>query len=381
MARENGTRESLLDRRSYLKLAGSAAATVSTTVTITGTASAGDGSATSANGDSGIRGAVYWPTGAHNHYQTWADYSAEEIERDFAYAADLNLDALRIIVGWEFWRDDREAFRRAFDHLLATAAANDLRILPVCFESIGATPTRKHFADESVLTSFAVKSPSLKVIQDENRWSGPRRFVRWFTNRYGRRDAVLALEIMNEPGDWRPRVEFCRAMLRAARDADAAVPLTMGCKDFAYNLQYADPALDVHQFHYNLPETAAKMAQKLRTAERFSAETDKPIWLTEWQRTRVPQPPDKMLPNYSSLASTVADSDVDADFFWQLMLKPAYIEKVRKMGRLNGLVHRDGAVYSADDARAVGGESGRWTERRAWPDWARPAERRWAPKA
>lgn len=391
MARETGRRGSLLGRRSYLQLAGTAAVTVAATSGTTGTATDDETPPTdrgtsatddaTADGDSltDLHGAIYWPASAFNHYQVWADYDSAEIDRDFGYAADLNLDALRVVVGWEFWRDSPEAFRRAFDDLLALADRHSLRILPVFFEPIGAEPTRENFVDDSVLTSFAVKSPSVAVVRDEARWDGPRRFVEWFAGRYGGHDAVVALEIMNEPGEWTPRVEFCREMLRAARSENSDVPLTMGCKDFRFNRLYDDPALDVHQFHFNLPPTEADMERKLREAEAFANETGTPIWLTEWQRARSPQPPNKMLPNYESLAETIYESDVGGDFFWQLMLKPAYIDTPRKMGRLNGLVHEDGSVYSAQDARAISGEDSGWTERREWPQWAESAERRWAP--
>jgi hypothetical protein len=324
-------------------------------------------------------GAIYWPARAYTHYQTWAEYNPAEIDRDFSYAADLNLNALRIIVGWEFWRDNPDKFQRAFDHLLKTAHHYDIQLLPVLFESIGETPTQENFLDNNVVTSFAVKSPSLNVIKNRSLWDGPRQFVDWFTTRYGQHDALLAEEIMNEPGDWDPRVDFCQEMLRTAGTADPDVPLTMGSKDFAYNQQYSDPELDIYQFHYNLPETTADMQRKLREAEQFAEETGKPIWLTEWQRTRRPQPPHKMLPDYSSLASTIFESDIDGNFFWQLMLKPANIDKPRKMGRLNGLVHEDGAVYSKNDAWVISGEPGQWTERREWPAWAEPAESQWAP--
>lgn len=376
MARDDGTQEPLLDRRSYLKLAGAAAGTVATTTT---TATASDSSGHNQAEFQNPRGAIYWPARAYNHYQTWGEYDRAEIDRDFSYAAKLNLDALRIIVGWEFWRDNPDEFQRAFDHLLETATHYDIQILPVLFESIGETPTRENFLENNVLTSYAVKSPSLNVIKNERLWNGPRRFVEWFTSRYSRHNSILALEIMNEPGDWNPRVDFCQEMLRTARKANPEVLLTMGSKDFTYNQQYSDPELDVYQFHYNLPKTTADMQRKLREAEQFAEETGKPIWLTEWQRTRTPQPPHKMLPDYSSLASTIFESDIDGDFFWQLMLKPAYIDKPRKMGRLNGLVHEDGAVYSKNDAWVISGEPGQWTERHEWPEWAEPAESQWAP--
>lgn len=217
------------------------------------------------------------------------------------------------------------------------------------------------------------------VLLVEDLWDSPRQYVQWFTNNYGHHDAVIALEIMNEPVGKPNCVDFCRAMLRAARDADPSVPLTMGSRELRFNKKWTDPELDIYQFHHNLPVDTADMEQYLRRAEEFAAKRDKPIWLTEWQRTRNPEPPNKMLPNYSSLAETIYESDIDGSHFWQLMLKPAYIDKPRKMGRLNGLVHADGAVYLADDARAITGEDCHWTERQEWPEWAKPAEEQWGP--
>lgn len=379
MARENGTQESLLDRRSYLKLAGTAAATVLTATVATNTPTATTASTPDDNPHSGLRGAIYWPAQAYNHYQVWSEYDSEEIDRDFGYAADLNLNSLRVIMGWEYWRDHLKQFKRKLDHFLTTANKYNLQILPVFFESIGAEPTEKNLSDTNVLTSFAVKSPSTAVLTNTDLWEGPRQFVQWFTNNYGHHDAVIALEIMNEPVGKQGCVDFCRAMLRAARDADSSVPLTMGSREIRFNKKWSDPELDIYQFHHNLPVDTLDMEWELQKAEIFAKKRGKPIWLTEWQRTRKPEPPNKMLPNYSSLAETIYQSDIDGSHFWQLMLKPAYIDKPRKMGRLNGLLHADGAVYSADDARAIVGGDYHRTERKDWPTWAKPAKEQWAP--
>lgn len=379
MARETGAQESLLDRRSYLKMAGTAVATVSTTTLTTSSVAANGGPKIDEGERPGLHGAIYWPAQAYNHYQVWSQYDRQEIERDFSYAADLNLNSLRVIVGWEYWRDHPKQFRRKLEHFFTAAEAHDLQILPVCFESIGAEPVEKNLSDNDVLTAFAVQSPSTKILLNEDRWDGPRQFVQWFTNNYGQHDAVTALEIMNEPVGKKGCVEFCRAMLRAARDADPSVPLTMGSRKIRFNEKWSDPELDVYQFHHNLPKNTAAMKKELQKAEKFSKKRGKPIWLTEWQRTRKPEPPNKMLPNYSSLARTISESNIDGSHFWQLMLKPAYIRKPRKMGRLNGLFHADGAVYSADDARAIAGEDCQRAERKDWPTWAKSAEKKWAP--
>lgn len=316
-----------------------------------------------------VRGAIYFPSKVLNHYQTWSQFDRSEVHRDLTYAAELNLNALRVIVGYEFWRDNPNEFRDAFDSFMSLADAHDIQILPVFFESIGDKPIPKNLTDTDLLTSFAVKSPSSKVISNRSRWNGPRSFVQWFVNRYANHNALLAVEIMNEPGEWKPRVNFCRAMLRAARDINPDVPLTMGSKEFKYNRQYTDPELDIYQFHFNLPPHADDMRETLREAKAVADDTKKPIWLTEWQRTRE-GPPNKMLPNYESLANIIRNSDIHGDFFWQLMLKPAYINKPRKQGRLNGLFHPDGTVYSTGDAQALANHDDFTEERTDWPDWA-----------
>ena len=311
-----------------------------------------------------VRGAVYFPARASNHHQTWARYDPDEAARDLSFAASLDLNALRTLLSYERWREDPDDFARRVDHFLDAAAERGIRLLPVLFESIGDEPTPANWGRD-----VALRSPSHGVIKDRSRWEGPRRFVRWFAGRYGDHDGLLALEVMNEPGEWAPRVEFCRAMLRAARAADPNVPLTVGCKGLEYNRQYDDPELDVYQFHYNVPPTARHVREALDEAAAVRREVGKPVWLTEWQRTRE-EPPDKMLPNYSSLASVIRGSDVDGDFFWQLMLKPAYVTKMRERGRVNGVFHEDGRVYSAADADALRGRRGEWTELRVRPAWA-----------
>ena len=116
------------------------------------------------------------------------------------------------------------------------------------------------------------------------------------------------------------------------------------------------------------------MEAALAEASRLSEETETPVWLTEWQRTRE-EPPDVLVPNYSSLAATVRGGDIAGDFFWQLMLKPAYGAVQRARGRLNGLFYEDGWVYSVDDARAIAVENDGWNSRQEWPEWAQELRR------
>jgi hypothetical protein len=317
---------------------------------------------TGRRGLSNVRGAMYFPSGAFNHYQMWDRYDPSVVARDLTYARNLGLNALRVILSYPVWGTDPQVFRDRLDHFFEAAAERGLSVLPVLFESIGDDPT-----PANVARNAPVRSPGGPVLRDRRRWDEPGAFVRWVADRYGDHDALLAVEIINEPGELRRRVEFTREMLRVAREAHESVPLTVGCRKLSFNELYEDAPLDVLQFHYNLPPTEADMRERLRRASAFARKRDAPIWLTEWQRTRV-EPPDKMRPHYASLADVVRESDVDGDFFWQLMLNPAYNLKVRSRGRVNGLFTEDGGVYSVEDARALAGVDD-WSATEVRPDW------------
>ena len=58
------------------------------------------------------------------------------------------------------------------------------------------------------------------------------------------------------------------------------------------------------------------------------------------------------MPDYASLAPTIADNDV-CSFFWCLMVKQAYLPTQRSNGTFNGLFYEDGSVYSQADLEAI----------------------------
>ena len=335
---------------------------------------------------SNVRGAVYVPARAYNAFQSWRDYDPGATDRDVGFAARLGLDALRVFLSYERWLAGADAHGEAFEHLLAAADERGLGVVPILFESAGVEPTEANLTDRDPETACAVRSPSHEVVRNERAWTSddvasrlrgllggdpdasPGSFVEWFLGRYGDDDRLLAVEVMNEPGGWPQRVSFARAMLRRAASFDPAAPLTMGCKSPGNNRQYQDPGLDVYQYHHNVPPTADDLRRSARRAGEVADADGVPVWLTEWQRTRE-EPPDRMLPNYASLAAAVRESDVEGDFFWSLMLKPAYLPKMRQKGRVNGVFHEDGAVWSLEDARALAGEGFDAPERRERPAW------------
>lgn len=337
--------------------------------------------------DDGVWGAMYFPADAYNMWQTWAEDREDEFERDMGYAADVNLNAVRVFASYEYWQDNPDAFDERFDGFLDIADAYDIQVMPALFESLGDNPSPENVEDPDITTSYAIRSPSWwemayhrapGMSSDAERT--PEDFTRYMAEEYGDDERVLALEIMNEPQCKPLHHRFADDMLAAARDANPDATLTMGSREFHFNDRYSTE-LDIYQFHHNFPETPDDVAQRLEQVDDFMVDHEnKEIWLTEWQRAKHaeepaeqpdshPSYPSDMLPHYRTVAPLIQTTDrIDGAFFWSLMVKPAYLRKKRKKGRVNGLFHADGSVWSQDDAAWIAGDSVKLDEKQELPD-------------
>lgn len=328
-----------------------------------------------------VRGAIYIPARAFNFYQMWRDYDPSVTSRDLGYATRVNLNAIRTWASYEFWLEDADAFETAFEDFLDSADENGLKVLFGLFEGIGKEPTEENLTDEGLMTATGVASPGAEVLRDRDRWERAREFVSWFMDRYADDDRLLAIEVMNEPGWVTRRVEFSKSMYETMLEMRGSVPLTVGSTSMSKNSTYADWGLDLFQCHYNFPTSESIFRDALRQIMTLDDHLDQPVMLTEWQRIRsgagfhTAPPREQRTPGYSTMAPVITEMGT-GNFFWSLMLQPAYFSSQRERGVLNGLFHEDGAVWSLDDARAIKGMSGDPTyegeARSEWPEWAMP---------
>ncbi|WP_227355437.1 cellulase family glycosylhydrolase [Haladaptatus salinisoli] len=332
-----------------------------------------------------VRGAMYIPARAFNFFQMWHTYEPGVTERDMGFASRLNLNALRTWLSYEAWLEDPEGLRKSIDHFLSTADSHGIRVLLGIFEGVGRKPTPRNLHNTDPWTATGVYSPSEEVMKNPDRWDEPRRFSRWVMEHYGDDERLLAVEVMNEPG-WVPwKKRFAREMFGVIREHRGSVPLTVGSTSLANAADYFDWGIDVVQFHYNFPNTPDIYRNLLRQATDLQRSVSMPVWLTEWQRVASfgwgngDISREQATPNYASLAPVIRESGV-GNFFWSLMLQPAYSLTQRRRGVINGVFHEDGAVWSADDASGIKSMSGDadfdGTERQRWPAWAKSVKRR-----
>lgn len=331
-----------------------------------------------------VRGALYVPSRAWNTFQMWHDYDERVVERDLGYAERVNLNAIRTWVSYEKWLESPAKLERSIDHFLRAADDRGMEVLFGLFESVGREPTEQNLHDTDPTTAPPVQSPSSEVIQNSRLWDEPRAFVRWFMDRWKDDDRLLAIEAMNEPG-WLPTMKrFASAMFETMAKNRGSVPLTVGSTSLANNAEYVDWGIDVLQFHYNFPNDADVFRDLLPNAVRLGEDLDAPVYLTEWQRVAdygwgSSETVEEWQPDYASIAPTIHRHGV-GNFFWSLMVKPAYVRYMRKRGIINGLFHEDGAVWNRADAKAIKAMSGDadvdgFEQRREWPEWAAAVKR------
>ena len=315
-----------------------------------------------------IRGAIYVPSNAYNAPQMWKRFSLAETRRDFGYAHEIHLNALRIWASYEYWKMAPAGFQKKFDQLLDSAHRSGIRILVSLFENDGVPPTQENMWTTDPRKAFAIQSPGKEVATgDRKGWEAPRSFVTWFMKRYGNDDRVLAIEVMNEPnngnGGKPGTVPFAQSMFTTAKSMQGTVPLTIGSARIPVAEQFIPLGLNVIEFHDNFPSSPQELAAAIQSAMAAGKKAGLPVWLTEWQRVRAGGSgwgkqnisAKEATSAYASLAPTVYAYPVGS-FFWSLMVKRAYLKGQREKGTVNGLFWPDGSVTSVKDAQAISGD-------------------------
>lgn len=322
-----------------------------------------------------IKGAVYFPARAYNAYQTFLDFDYRELERDFGYARKAGINSLRIFMSYDYYLTNENDFFAKFDRMLQCAERYKIRVMPVLFEDCGIEYTMESARDRNPFTAVCVRSPGKKTEQDPKLFPAVNPYLDEFMGKYKDDLRILAIEIMNEPHAANHNLEFARYIGEYVKERRGRIPLTFGCISLLHNLYFSD-ITDIYQFHDNFPSSVKEFAEGLEQAKIVQSIINKPCWITEWQRLRLQGPgwdkndipKEDKVPALSSLAQAVYNSGL-GNFFWSLMLKPAYLPSQRLNGTFNGLFHEDGSVYSRDDYEAIANVSSGVDEKQIPPEW------------
>lgn len=322
-----------------------------------------------------IHGAVYFPARAYNAYQTFTMFDKAEFERDLRYAESVKINAYRLFVSYHFYLEDSNRFFEIIETMLQLASRHNVRIMPVLFEDCGIEFDKKTANDRNPYTAVCVRYPGKEIDRNPERFHEAEVYLSDFMEKYRDDQRLLAIEIMNEPHKETGNVEFARYIAEYVNKIRGSVPLTIGCIMPVHNLYFAD-IIDIYQFHDNFPTSLEAFKGVVTEAKHIQSVTGKPFWITEWQRLRekgagwgqADIPEEYKLPKLSSLADIINEAGI-GNFFWSLMVKPAYLPEQRINGTFNGMFHEDGSVYSAEDFKKVSGQDIEVKEYSQLPKW------------
>ena len=111
-----------------------------------------------------FKGAVYFPSRSYNAYQTFKYYDSEETDRDFSYAEDAGLKALRRFFSFEQYLKDKNAFFKETSDILARADTYGLKVIFVAFEHVGRDFTNENAEDRKPMTADCGRSPNSSTV-------------------------------------------------------------------------------------------------------------------------------------------------------------------------------------------------------------------------
>lgn len=262
-----------------------------------------------------IRGANYCSTRGH-HDEHWLGYDPAETERDLDYASKLQINQVRVFLGYPAYLADKSSFQRNLVHMARACHERGIGLMPV-------VTWEKELIEES----------------DE------RAYARDLVDAIGTEPGLACWDVCNEPdlpedGAARTaRIERARVMAAAFHELDPGQPRTPVTIGFTFEKAMEENAdvVDVLSYHDYSP-TREEMRRNIAAAQAFSARVKKPVINTEIGCTCRANPYDAVIEEYSKAGLGF--------YIWELMIPPHW-------GTVHGVFYPDGTVRDPSIAAAL----------------------------
>jgi hypothetical protein len=250
-----------------------------------------------------IRGFNYESAPTIGHNEMWLQYNPAETERDMDYARRLNLNQVRVFLGYTAYTRDKAAFRKNLIHFVRACHQRGIGVMPTLMypdewsDNQANWPLADAYAADLVETIGNGKEPGLAF------WDAD-----------------------NEPG--MARSAFARHMAGVFRKLDKITPVTVGCTTVADMEAVGSDVVDVLSFH-DYSSTRHQIEENIKSAKRYAATQGKPIMNTEIGCIARANPYDVALEEYSKSGM--------GWYIWELMITGQW-------GTAHGVLYADGTV-------------------------------------
>jgi len=250
-----------------------------------------------------IRGFNYQSAAPIGHNEMWLTYSSAETARDMYYAKRLNLNQVRVFLGYAAYLTNKPAFRSNlvdFIHVCHERGIGVMVVVP--YPRAWSTnqadwPLAKEFAADLVNTIGNGKEPGLAF---------------W--------------DVHNEPGF--PRIQFARHMAGVFRELDKVTPITIGSTTEGEMEATGGDLVDVLCFH-DYSSTRRQIDERMARAKQYAAKQRKQVMNTEIGCIARSNPYDVTLEEYEKSGM--------GWYIWELMITGQW-------GNVHGVFYADGTV-------------------------------------
>jgi phage tail protein X len=259
-----------------------------------------------------IRGFNYESAPTIGHNEMWLQYNPAETTRDMDYARRLNLNQVRVFLGYTAYFTNKAAFR-----------SNLVDFVRACHErGIGVMPTLTY--PRAWSTNHALWPLAEDYAADLVNTIGT-----------GKEPGLAFWDVHNEPG--MARIEFARHMAGVFRKLDKTTPITIGCTTEAEMEATGSDLVDVLCFH-DYSSTRGGIVTNIERAKRYAAGEGKQVMNTEIGCVARSNPYDVTLEEY--MKSGVGW------YIWELMITGQW-------GTVHGVFYADGTVRDPSIAAAL----------------------------
>ena len=250
-----------------------------------------------------IRGFNYESAPTIGHNEMWLQYSSAETARDMDYARRLNLNQVRVFLGYSAYLTNKPAFRSNLVDFIRVCRERNIGVMATLqYPRAWATnqdlwPLAKEYAADLVNTIGNGKEPGLAF---------------W--------------DVHNEPGF--PRIQFARHMASVFRELDKVTPITIGSTTEGEMEATGGDLVDVLCFH-DYSTTRHQINEHIERAKQYAAKEGKPVMNTEIGCIARANPYDVTLEEYEKSGM--------GWYIWELMI-------TKQWGTVHGVLYADGTV-------------------------------------
>jgi hypothetical protein len=258
---------------------------------------------------SGVRGANYMSAPTSGHLEHWQKYDTAETERDLDYARRLQLNQIRVLIPYQAWAQNKEAFRKNLVHLVRAANARGIGVMPTLMYARG--------------------------MEAKEQWPQSREWAADLVATIGKEPGLAFWDVYNEPeccalppsAANRARMEHAAFMCRTLHELDPVTPVTIGFT-FTDNMIEMGESVDVLSFH-NYLQTRDAIRADIAKAKAYAAKVNKPLINTETGCIARANPYDMAIEEH--MKANVGW------YIWELMITHSW-------GTVHGVLHPEGTI-------------------------------------